>query len=358
MTSDGVIVPYGGAGASDVAGKEIVPVAKQVALPVEGAVGPMSFVSWVNGLAPGDLETYSGDVRAWNEAYSQWLKAFPGDSKDKKTTIRRNAPTKLHWRLAQGKAYQLWLGANGKTCKAPLRTYLENRPGARKKPLKKEKVALARCLKQWLSRQAASEGLGACVVANPSGRRKLHDRGVPEHLLLRVRGSGPNYKAPELREALFDWFVDIRASIACVLTPRYVLYKAKELAEQMLASMRQSGVYSPLPQLTPKWLLRWRNSVGISLRKPNSRVKASRPCMEARLKAMWCNLIRLRRLGQWFLQRDLKDSIYGVDEKPLHFNEHGSKNKGTLELDGGSCVSPEGEPHRLAREGEYHDSCH
>ena len=157
---------------------------------------------------------------------------------------------------------------------------------------------------------------------------------MPDHLLLRRRGAGPNYKAPELREALFDWFVDIRASLACALTPRYVLYKAKELAERMMASMRQSGVYTPLPKLDPQWLLRWRKSVGISLRRPNSRVKASRQCLEQRLKAMWCNLIRLRRLGQWFLRKDLRDSIYGIDEKPLHFNEAGSKNHPTLDIEG------------------------
>ena len=102
----------------------------------------------------------------------------------------------------------------------------------------------------------------------------------------------------------------------------------------MLASMRQCGVYTPLPKMTPQWLRDWRKGYGISLRKPNSRVKASRQCMEQRLKAMWCNLIRLRRLGQWFLQRGLKDSIYGIDEKPLHFNEAGSENHGTLDIAG------------------------
>ena len=109
-------------------------------------------------------------------------------------------------------------------------------------PLKREKVALARSLKQWQRHRAANEGLGAVVVANPSGRRKLRARSVPEHLRMRDRGAGPNYKAPEMREALFDWFVVIRASPACALTPRYVLYKARELADGMLVSMRQSGV--------------------------------------------------------------------------------------------------------------------
>ena len=211
----------------------------------------------------------------------------------------------MHWRLAQGKAYDQWLRANGTTCRASLRTYLESRGGFKGAPPKKDKVALARHLKLWRRHQAANDGLGAIVVAGHRGRRKLRPRGVPEGLLLRSRGAGANYKAPELREALFDWFVDIRASLACALTPRYVLYKAKELADNMLASMRQCGVYTPLPKLTPSWLWRWRNSFGISMRKPNSRVKASRQCMEQRLKAMWCNLIRLRRLGQWLLQERL-----------------------------------------------------
>ena len=56
---------------------------------------------------------------------------------------------------------------------------------------------------------------------------------------MRKRGAGPNYKAPLLREALFDWFVDIRASLACALTPRYVLFKAKELADQQLRAMKK-----------------------------------------------------------------------------------------------------------------------
>ena len=62
--------------------------------------------------------------------------------------------------------------------------------------------------------------------------------------------AGPNVKAPELGEALFDWFVDIRASLACAVTPRYVLYKAGELSERLLNAMRVSGAYTARPQLS------------------------------------------------------------------------------------------------------------
>ena len=77
---------------------------------------------------------------------------------------------------------------------------------------------------------------------------------------MRRRGAGPNFKAPLLREALFDWFVDIRASLACALTPRYVLFKAKELADQQLRAMRKTGILMPLPKINPQWLLRWRRA--------------------------------------------------------------------------------------------------
>ena len=53
---------------------------------------------------------------------------------------------------------------------------------------------------------------------------------------------------------------------------------------------------------------------------------------------MWLNCFRIRRLAQKTIGRDLADSIYGIDEKPLHFNEAGSKNVRTLEIAGAPCV--------------------
>ena len=95
--------------------------------------GPLflSFVSWVNGIAPGDVENISRDVEAWSGAYSLWLRTLPREPKDSKTATQRQAPNRLHWRLAQGKAYELWLGAGGKRGNAPLKTYLQERPGAK-----------------------------------------------------------------------------------------------------------------------------------------------------------------------------------------------------------------------------------
>ena len=49
---------------------------------------------------------------------------------------------------------------------------------------------------------------------------------------------------------------------------------------------------------------------------------------------MWSNNIRVRQLAVRTLGKDLADKIIGIDEKPIHVNESGSKNIGTLEIEG------------------------
>ena len=53
---------------------------------------------------------------------------------------------------------------------------------------------------------------------------------------------------------------------------------------------------------------------------------------------MWLNVVRVRYLASRLLANDLSTKIYGIDEKPLHFNEGGSKAIGTLEIAGAKAV--------------------
>ena len=64
---------------------------------------------------------------------------------------------------------------------------------------------------------------------------------------------------------------------------------------------------------------------------------------------MWMNNIRVRRLAERCFGYDLAESIYGIDEKPIHFNESGSKNCGTLEVQGAPIVALK-ENHSQTRE--------
>ncbi len=64
---------------------------------------------------------------------------------------------------------------------------------------------------------------------------------------------------------------------------------------------------------------------------------------------MWTNVFRIRRLAQILTGNDLSQRIYGIDEKPLHFNEAGSKHVRTLEIAGAPSVKLK-ENHAATRE--------
>ena len=143
--------------------------------------------------------------------------------------------------------------------------------------------------------------------------------------------------APMLREALFDWFCSVRASVAARIPPKLVLMKAKGLATEMLREMRRTGEFLTLPLLDKRWLHRWKKEYGVSLRKPTKRYKVKRTVLRERLRCMWTTNVRIRALAQSCLQLELP--IYGFDQKGIYMNEAGSKNVGMLAMDGETSVA-------------------
>ena len=117
-----------------------------------------------------------------------------------------------------------------------------------------------------------------------------------------------------------------------------MLAKARQLADQVLQEQKKSSAYEPLPVLDKHWLLRFKRDKGIVFRRPNMRFKCSKVVLLARLRAMWRNTIAVRRLAEHFLSTDLAQAFWGIDEKPLHFNEGGSKGARTLEVAGQPAV--------------------
>jgi len=152
-----------------------------------------------------------------------------------------------------------------------------------------------------------------------------------------------------IREFLWDWFVDIRRSVATTISPKFMLFKAREIAGMIVNEQRKIGAFEPLPVLDRHWLQRFKRDKGIVFRKPNLRYKCSKVVLLRRLRAMWLNVFRVRRLAEHFLKTDLSEVFYGIDEKPLHFNESGSKAVRTLEIVGAPAVRLK-ENHAATRE--------
>ena len=138
--------------------------------------------------------------------------------------------------------------------------------------------------------------------------------------------------APMLREATFDWFLSIRASVAQRISAKLVLKQAKVYFKMMVGEMARTGVFANMPILDSQWLRRWKKEHGISFKKPNKRYKCKRSTLRGRLRAMWLTNVRFRALAQCCLQIDMP--MYGFDQKGIFMNEAGSKNIGSLSLDG------------------------
>jgi hypothetical protein len=206
-------------------------------------------------------------------------------------------------------------------------------------PPKKDRMWLRSCIDIGKEQDELGGGLGS--MHHSAGGRKptmAVGRTADRQLFRRRKSQGRPYKCPVIRELLWDWFVDVRRSIASTVSPKFILMKARSISEEVLKAQRATGMYSSLPKLDKHWLLRWKRDKGVVFRKPNVRFKCSKAVMTARLRAMWVNSIKVRRLSQKLLGKDLADQMYGIDEKPLHFNESGSKNMRTLEIAGAPSV--------------------
>ena len=200
-------------------------------------------------------------------------------------------------------------------------------------PPKKDRMWLSTAVKLVSTRVAMSDTLH--LIGERGGRAGMRYTRTPERLLKRQRGmQGRPFKAALVREGLWDWFCDLRRSVVASLSPKFVLMKAKQLATQLVQEKFALGGIEVLPKIDRHWLLRWKRDKGVVFRKPNCRYKASLEVMRVRLRAMWLNTLRVRALAEALIGNDLSERMYGLDEKPIHFNEAGSKGIRTLELQG------------------------
>ena len=99
-----------------------------------------------------------------------------------------------------------------------------------------------------------------------------------------------------------------------------------------MKEMRRIKAFVRLPKITKDWLRGWRREFGASLRKPTRRYKVNKATLLERLKVMWSNTLKFRLLAKYSLGHDL--IAWGVDQKPLHMNEGGSKQIRTLHFVG------------------------
>ena len=101
----------------------------------------------------------------------------------------------------------------------------------------------------------------------------------------RTLHQGPRPRAGFLREALWDWFVDIRQAVACRIPPKFVLQHAQRMADACVKDMARTGSFVPMPKIDRKWLKRWQRdycvlelSIDPPVRPPTRYTGFGQPC--------------------------------------------------------------------------------
>ena len=130
--------------------------------------------------------------------------------------------------------------------------------------------------------------------------------------------AGRKVKTPEVRVALFHWFVDVRESLKGRLPRRLFKLKAQQLYADWL--FQNPVLENEKLKFSNKWIKLWENEeYGVSLKRPNKRYSIKREDLLIRLRDYLQNVWTVRR---FFIEK------YGVDppringdQMPLHRNE-------------------------------------
>ena len=158
----------------------------------------------------------------------------------------------------------------------------------------------------------------------------------------RAAGAGRKVRAPEAKEALWDWFVDVRTAMKGRIPRKLFKLKAIELYDKWLEQ-------NPIPEVerltfSKHWIQDWDKDYGVSLRKPNKRHSISKEDCVIRVTDYLKNIWTVRRYFSFHF--GCEPPIYNGDQMPVHQNEVSEQK--TLSLKNSETFVKEN--HHLSRE--------
>ena len=285
---------------------------------------------WVEALGAAEAETL---MRGYRASLAKTPNKGRGWCPRRFGNAMKNRSTKLSYRVTLGREMDNWLNTSeGRQAVKEKRQWsavaLHLQMRREGEPHSQHvKSFLKRCYRQYREGARPSQQKDQTYRAKPGWFE------VPAEVRCRAKGvQGKPAKTAELSNALYQWFVDHRMTIAGRLGTRQVLAMARSMMLTLsLASVSDDVVPEP-PQLSYKWLSRWRHVWGVSFRKPTKRFKVRRSILKQRLLIYWSNLLALRWFMKLLWNKEPLHEQY--DQKGVHYNEAGSKQMPTYELPG------------------------
>jgi hypothetical protein len=232
--------------------------------------------------------------------------------------------------------------------------------------------------KNYLSRFVRSTipSLQVCPSVDPKFRaatkfvKRCHDGHVQDHWKAikstksrrKISGSGSHPRLPELRLALFSWFVDVRTGLRGRLPRAALVAKAKAMYSDYVAFSQQHNTTIEKLSFSKSWVKGWEQQFQISLKKPNKTFKLSFEVRKSRILQFLKNIVLIRTFmiqvsGDLIYFSNFTDTIslqnFGVDpeivsadQMPLHRNEQSGQR--TLSFSREATIVKEN--HTLSRE--------
>ena len=144
----------------------------------------------------------------------------------------------------------------------------------------------------------------------------------------REPGAGRKAKVPEVRNALFEWFVDVRGSLKGRLPLKMFKSMAQSLHADWLSEQDEETKAKDDLKFTRPWVKAWCREYNVSLLKPNKRFQISQEDRVIRITEFLKNILRVRYFFHHYHKKD--PVVINGDQMPLHRNE--SAGQKTLSL--------------------------
>ena len=205
-----------------------------------------SFTAFLAALPTDERRLVCKDYSAFILGAAAWRKAHPKPKKAARPpTVRLYRQTLvISQRIELGARFREWrLTAAGQEHKRDfLAAFCRSIRDYEGKPVpKRDTMAVKRALEA-----TTGEGLGGRLRAlNPGGRRRAPRTmaEIKSPLRFRKHTYTPRGRlGGPLDERLWDWFVDIRASVLNYMPPKFLRQKAISLADEIVKAMARTGV--------------------------------------------------------------------------------------------------------------------
>jgi len=117
----------------------------------------------------------------------------------------------------------------------------------------------------------------------------------PIKVRFRQSGGGRKKSVPEVREAMYEWFIDIRSSLKARLPKSMFKAQCKIVYEQWLSQQEEEIPEEKKIVFSNKWIRGWMHEYNVSLRKPNKRFQIKQADREERIFEYIKNIWTVRK---------------------------------------------------------------